>query len=422
MEADKKRLLQSGSAYRAFFPKARGQDHRLKNSADVADTIRLIKQVVRETLDQTARIAPVLQGKSVRETCRNIWHFVYRHIQYKKDKPGVEQVREPARTWADRWQGVDCDCYTTFISSILTNLHIPHLYRITKYHYKAYYQHIYPIVPLPDGDYLTLDCVTDEFDYEADFTDHKDYKAMYLDRLDGLGDIEDIAYENVDVADVLAAENELGFLKKIFKGPPGGTKVGNLLRKTVKPLLATGASLIPGVGPLASAGITAIQDAKAKAEQAKAERQAQQQAMAAQVAAQQAGDQQAQLLLEAQARAASAEAAAQAAQANAFSRVAQSPVALSPVASYPAVASYNRSADTFAPADAVSNGEGSEPKGFLSKTSEYVKKNPLVAVLAVAAIGGAIYMVTRKKQPAKGLQGIGKRKPRKRAKVTKVTY
>ena len=159
--------VKSGREYDHLFPRAMLSTITKKEGATVADTIKFIPQVVNETLFHTKKIAQVLKGNNLRETCRNIWQFVYDHIAYKKDEDGKEQVRSPARAWHDRGkiQGVDCDCYTVFISSILSNLKISHILRITKYK-EDHFQHIYPIVPLPDGSYITIDCVVRNFDYE----------------------------------------------------------------------------------------------------------------------------------------------------------------------------------------------------------------------------------------------------------------
>jgi hypothetical protein len=198
MQASRKRTLADGREYNKYFPEARQQDRQELASADEEDTLALIQKVVNRTTDQTARIAKVLRGRTLEETCRNIFEFVYRHIQYKLDEPGNEQIRQPARTWADRFKGVDCDCYTTFISSILTNLGIPHVLRVTAY--QRDWQHIYPIVPL-DGDvdkyqgsahvdrneYLAIDCVTDYNNYEVPYSRKKDY-IMKLTELSGLGE------------------------------------------------------------------------------------------------------------------------------------------------------------------------------------------------------------------------------------------
>lgn len=183
MQALRKRNIRSGSEYAPLFPTASGIIQTIKSNAGVSDTLGFIRQVVPVTLHQTKQIAAALKGRSVYDTCRNIWHFIYQHIAYKKDEDGYEQIRSPRRSWRDRKSGVDCDCYSTFISSILTNLKVPHKLRITKYG-RPHFQHVYPIVPHGSG-YITLDCVTDRFDYEVPFTEKRDV-TMDLQFLDGL--------------------------------------------------------------------------------------------------------------------------------------------------------------------------------------------------------------------------------------------
>jgi hypothetical protein len=186
MEAAANRQIADGRAYAHLFPVATGIIKTIKTDATVGDTLSFIQKIVPETLQQTEGIARVLKGNTVYDTCRNIWHFVYRHIRYRKDKDGYEQVRSPRRSWDDRKKGVDCDCYTTFISSILCNLRIPHILRITKYG-KPHFQHIYPVVP-DRGRCITVDCVTDKFDYEVPYSEKKDVQMdlQYLDGLDAL--------------------------------------------------------------------------------------------------------------------------------------------------------------------------------------------------------------------------------------------
>lgn len=184
MEATKKRNIKKGEQYDHYFARATGKDITIKKSASLDDTVTFIPKVVRQTLGHTSPIAhSVLKGKTVYETCKNTWHFVFDHIQYRKDKTGYEQIRSPRRTWHDRTYGVDCDCYSVFISSILTNLGIPHFLRITKYN-RNHFQHIYPIVPFGNK-YITIDCVTDRFDFEVPYSEKKDFK-MELQFLDGL--------------------------------------------------------------------------------------------------------------------------------------------------------------------------------------------------------------------------------------------
>ncbi len=185
MEAHKKRNIQSGERYTHLFPEATKVTSTIRKDANVYHTVAFIPKVVNETLEHTKKIAALLKASTTYETCKNIWQFVYGHIAYKKDAEGYEQIRSPARAWHDRFTGVDCDCYSVFISSILTNLNIPHKLRITKYH-RDYFQHIYPIIPTQNG-HITIDCVTEKFDYEVPFSEKKDYPMdlQYLNGFDG---------------------------------------------------------------------------------------------------------------------------------------------------------------------------------------------------------------------------------------------
>ena len=220
MQASKHRNIASGEAFDAFFPRPLFLDPVIKRGATVNDTVRFIPKVVRETLFHTEKIAALLKGKNTYETCRNIWLFVYKHIAYKKDEEGKEQIRSPARTWHDRRQGVDCDCYTVFISSILSNLKIKHKLRITKYK-QDHFQHIYPIVPSAEGKYITVDCVVDQFNYEEPYSEKQDTN-MDLEYLNGIP-----STNNVDVQDLMGWEElqgDLGKLKILKKNnaPSGG--------------------------------------------------------------------------------------------------------------------------------------------------------------------------------------------------------
>lgn len=225
METTKKRKIRNGEEFDHLFPKPLFLDPTIKKGATVDDTVRFIPQVVRETLFQTAELAPLLKGNNVYETCKNIWDFVYNHIAYKKDANGKEQIRSPARGWHDRFHGIDCDCYTVFISSILSNLKIKHKLRITKYK-QDHFQHIYPIVPTTGGNYITVDCVVDRFNYEEPYSEKQD-TTMELEYLNGVP-----STNNVDVQDLMGWEEleggDLGKIKlfKRMSQPPGGDGSG----------------------------------------------------------------------------------------------------------------------------------------------------------------------------------------------------
>ncbi len=213
MQAKKYRHIESGEKYNALFPLSDGRNTVIKKGASVNDTVKFIPKVVRETLYQTEKIAKVLKGNSTKESCHNIWDFVYTHIRYEKDEENAEQIRAPARAWHDRVRGVDCDCYTTFISSILSNLKIPHELRIAKY-FKAYFQHIYPVAFDEQGKEIIIDCVVDQFNYEEPYSEIKN-KTMdleYLSGIDGNDEFGELGKVNilkkVDLSKTLNAVNK----------------------------------------------------------------------------------------------------------------------------------------------------------------------------------------------------------------------
>ncbi len=184
-----RRRLKDASLYGTLFPRPNGENVTVKRDAGVKHTVKFIPKVVAQTLDQTERIARALVAPTLRQTCKNIWQWVYDHIRYEKDEDGKEQVRSPARLFSDR-KG-DCDCYTTFIDSVLVNVSritrwpMRITNRITKYGGIGF-QHIYPIVETPNGERIVLDCVTEHFDYEEPYSEKEDHKVMELEYLNGI--------------------------------------------------------------------------------------------------------------------------------------------------------------------------------------------------------------------------------------------
>jgi hypothetical protein len=238
MQVARQRKIKNGEEFDALFPRPLFLDPTIKKGATVNDTVRFIPKVVQETLFQTSKIAALLKGKTVYETCKNIWDFVYNHIAYKKDEEGKEQIRSPARAWHDRFNGVDCDCYTVFISSILSNLKIKHKLRITKYK-EDFFQHIYPIVPTAEGNYITVDCVVDRFNYEEPYSEKKDTN-MDLEYLNGVPNTNNVDVQDLMGWEELNGDDNLGKIKlfKKMSQPPGSEgdtskkgKLKNLIHK-----------------------------------------------------------------------------------------------------------------------------------------------------------------------------------------------
>ena len=123
-------------------------------------------------------------------TVSDCWFaVVFSHLQYKPDDPVNEELRRPKRAWADRVTGVDCDCYSIFIGSILSNLNIPFALRMVKINNKPYFQHVYVVVPKSGkrnelesrSSYFVVDPVLDTFNEEHPFTGNRitSYNVCY---------------------------------------------------------------------------------------------------------------------------------------------------------------------------------------------------------------------------------------------------
>lgn len=217
------RNIVDGSAYDSFFGKPDREVISNGDNSTEKNVEKILPQVVAKYNWQTRKIANYLYKKSnkdLRTFCENIWHFLFKHIQYRYDKAGVEEFRTPYRSWAEREKGIDCDCFSIFVSCILTNKHIPHYFRITKYNGREQWQHIYVIVPKGNGirfdennpnTYWIIDCVVHEFNREKEFSEQKLQPMM-----NGLGIITQTltGFDEPDAAEVLTGlllddDNEL---------------------------------------------------------------------------------------------------------------------------------------------------------------------------------------------------------------------
>ena len=162
-----KKIKGNPSRYNRFWPSLSG----LKgNDVTVADgstfrTLQEMKVIVSETLNQTAAIAEHLKRTTVEQTLRSVFKFANENFNYRLDTPGAEELREPLRSWKDREAGIDCDCYSILLSSILTNLGISHSFRKAKYNGSKNYSHIYVVAHANGTDYI-LDPVVGKWNTE----------------------------------------------------------------------------------------------------------------------------------------------------------------------------------------------------------------------------------------------------------------
>ena len=73
----------------------------------------------------------------------NIWHWLHTNICYDYDTPGEEEIRTPARVWADRYSGVDCDCLAVMTACLLINMGFHPCFEIVAFNNEPTFSHIY---------------------------------------------------------------------------------------------------------------------------------------------------------------------------------------------------------------------------------------------------------------------------------------
>lgn len=200
-----KRHIENGSQFDRFFPEPKNSYTIIKPDGSVEDTIGLMAGVIEKWQQDTAAISRILQGETVQETCENIWDFCTTYLHYKPDTKGTEELRSPKRSWYDgqvlyreqqaagipenQCSGVDCDCFSIFVGTILKNLGIPFSIRITSY--GKGWQHVYVVVPFK-GSELIIDPVYHQFNREKKYEDQisingQKLKDMKIAVLNGTG-------------------------------------------------------------------------------------------------------------------------------------------------------------------------------------------------------------------------------------------
>ena len=196
------RNTQNGKQFNHLIKKATGQDKFIKNG-NVIETVESCIDTIASHFREVEELASSLEVDSVKETCRNIFDFSYKYLQYHKDADGTEQLRTPARSWLDGQiaykqqgnmdAGIDCDDYSIFVGSLLKCLGIPFKLRITKYDGKTNFQHIYVIVPDKDDSEgeIVIDPVLSKFDYQVPYSfEQSNFDMSPLEQVAGLRGVD----------------------------------------------------------------------------------------------------------------------------------------------------------------------------------------------------------------------------------------
>lgn len=154
-----------------------------RGDLSLSNVISLIESIVKQYHYQVRPLAKHLYSPDLGQACFNIWHFIKINIRYDFDRPGYEEVRTPARVWADRNSQNDCEDYSIFAAALLIEMGYTPVCKIVSFHGPDRYQHIY----VRCGQY-TIDAVLNEFNVEPkNITDY-----MQTNQLSGVGNAQSI--------------------------------------------------------------------------------------------------------------------------------------------------------------------------------------------------------------------------------------
>lgn len=222
LTATSERNIKPGKEYEKYFSAETGKVELLRNNGNTYDTIHLMKEWVEKFGNQCAKVAPVLKGNTLYETCRNIEKWQMEHFRYRMDgldpeRLDAEEIHTPNKQWQKRNIGIDCDDFAIMASSILSQLKIPHFLR--KADYGRGWQHVYVIVPLSQNfspenrdSYYCIDPVVDGLNQEKKF--YKKYDvAMKIYGLSGVGSENTVEINFLE--DVLRAKDIMPLITRL---------------------------------------------------------------------------------------------------------------------------------------------------------------------------------------------------------------
>ena len=175
-----KRNLKEGKEYDKLIPRVKCERTTL-GKGDTFFTVDSMKIWIEKFTFQTKKLAPKLEGRTLEETVNNIYNFLYHHIQYEADG-SLQQLRSPACSWMQRYEGIDCKSYSVFASCILSNLGIKHFIRQVRqpYFFPDQFTHVYIVVPKnQNGKNLQNSAM-----FILDATKHQNAEGNFLEKVD----------------------------------------------------------------------------------------------------------------------------------------------------------------------------------------------------------------------------------------------
>lgn len=149
-----------------------------KRNATNKDIIREMVKISPLAVKQVSSIAEKFRGRTLEETCKNVFYYALNNIPYKEDPENRQIIKMPLKALRDAKKGIPTDCktFSIFCGSILKALGYNAKYKFASYDEDPTPSHVYCIC---EG--YIIDPVYKKFNRE------KPYKYMQLQVINGIG-------------------------------------------------------------------------------------------------------------------------------------------------------------------------------------------------------------------------------------------
>lgn len=156
-----------------------------KRRGNTDDIIREVFETFNDTWQQCAEVAPTLRGADEYETCRNIFDYIIRYVEYIEDPAGEQNVKTPGRLRRDGFG--DCKSMAIMAASFCRCLGIDCLFRFVAFGTENV-THVYVVT----AGGVIIDPVErvdgkPKFDYAGNYTKKIDMETTSIYRLSGIG-------------------------------------------------------------------------------------------------------------------------------------------------------------------------------------------------------------------------------------------
>lgn len=231
-------------------------DNRAKLIKPVQSTYDIINQIKEQhnaNLPYARLIAHKFKGRTFYATCKNIFTFLKKNIEYKIESGDMQTTKTIQRLMQDGHG--DCKHYANFINPILHALYGPNtfVYRFASYNDSLLPQHVYAVGISPEnGREIYIDPVLPDFDVEKKYN-HKIDKRMALYSLSGVNKATVTRKQNGPSATSFTKRGAQPGTTKLAKKPAAKSEMKQAIERgapTVQPVVVqTSVPKATAVGP-----------------------------------------------------------------------------------------------------------------------------------------------------------------------------